>query len=136
MSFIAPATAPHSVVVTETHANNLTLNWSNPTTPYGIIISYTIRYNLSEGNLTSLTTQAPLVTLVGLNEYTVYEIGISAATRVGYGPYVTAHVTTGQASKTSSYLLILILTNRQNINFPLHIIYFICLRATFCSYKH
>ena len=88
-------------MVTERHANNLTLNWSQPTTPYGIVTSYSVRYNISEANTTSFTTEAQYATLDNLNEYTVYKIETSAATRVGYGPYATIHVRTGQASEGS-----------------------------------
>jgi hypothetical protein len=102
----APATAPDNLMVTEVHANNLTLNWSEPTIPYGVITSYSLRYNISDGNVTSFTTRKDYATLQALNEYTVYEIGLAAATRVGFGPYSTIYVRTGQAKPHSPPTLI------------------------------
>ena len=72
--------------------------WSDPDIPYGIIVSYTVSYNISE-NLTSFVTESDHVTLESLDEYTVYEINVSASTRVGAGPSAQVYERTGQASE-------------------------------------
>jgi receptor-type tyrosine-protein phosphatase Q len=97
-----PATSPRSVQMTQVHATNLTLSWSDPTTPHGIITGYSVRYNASDGNMTSFTTIVKSATLEDLNEYTVYKIEVSASTRVGFGPYARIHARTGQAKPHSA----------------------------------
>ena len=80
------------------NANSLTVTWSDPDIPYGIIISYTVTYNLTE-EMVSLVTESQTVTLEDLDEYTIYAIYVAASTRIGTGPNAQVHKRTGQASK-------------------------------------
>ena len=96
---VVPATPPESVSARETSANSIEVTWTDPTIPYGVITSYSVQYNTSDGNVISFTTESQQATLEDLDEYTVYEINVSASTRIGFGPYSQVHARTGQASK-------------------------------------
>ena len=65
------------------------LTWSYPSLPYGIIISFTIGYNMS-GTATQIIpipgNQTTNYTVDGLNEDTVYTLTVYASTRIGAGP--------------------------------------------------
>ena len=81
--------------------NSITLTWSDPDIPYGIIISYTITYNTTAENSTSLVTDSQSIILEGLDEYTIYGINVSASTKVGTGPSANYFQRTGQSSELS-----------------------------------
>lgn len=96
--FLVPAGPPQNLSASVVSANALTVTWSDPDTPYGIIVSYTVTYNLTE-LMVSLVTESQTATLDGLDEYTIYVIYVAASTRIGTGPYAQVHKRTGQASK-------------------------------------
>ena len=96
---LVPATPPESISARETSANSIEVTWTDPTIPYGVITSYSVQYNTSDGNVISFTTESQQATLEDLDEYTVYEINVSASTRIGFGPYGQVHTRTGQASE-------------------------------------
>ena len=92
--------------------------WSEPPTPYGIVVSYNITYNLSDvieiGSGMNLLvmdfTEMPVSLMVdaedgnsyvvtGLNEYTIYQFEIFASTRIGPGPSTQATARTHATSK-------------------------------------
>ena len=92
--------------------------WSEPPTPYGIVVSYNITYNLSDvietGSGMNLLvmdfTEMPVSLMVdaedgngyvvtGLNEYTIYQFEIFASTRIGPGPSTQATARTHDTSK-------------------------------------
>ena len=98
--YAAPATAPQNLSASAADANSLTVSWSDPDTPYGVIISYTVTYNISGGS-TSFVTESQSVTLENLDEYTVYAIYVAASTRIGTGPSTQVYGRTDQASKSS-----------------------------------
>lgn len=107
VSFSAvPASPPESISARETSANSIEVTWSNPTLPYGVITSYSVRYNISDVNLTSFTTESQQATLEGLDEYTVYAISVSASTRLGFGPYAEVLERTGQTSECDSLYMV------------------------------
>ena len=94
-----PATPPENVSAIEIDANSIEVTWLDPTIPYGVITSYSVKYNVSYENVTSFITESQHATLEGLDEYTLYRIQVSAFTRVGGGPYAEVHRRTGQASE-------------------------------------
>ena len=79
-------------------ANSIAVTWSDPDIPYGVVISYTVMYNISE-NSTSFVTESQSVVLEELDEYTVYAINVAASTRVGTGPFARVYERTGQAGE-------------------------------------
>ena len=65
------------------------LNWSSPTLPYGIIISYTITYSASSNDTQDIRlagNETTNYTVQGLNEDTIYRFAVYASTRIGAGP--------------------------------------------------
>ena len=79
----------------------VSLTWSEPLIPHGIITSYTITYN-STGRQISVTVNARDTNsylISGLNEFAMYSVFIHASTRVGFGPSVSLTVTTNPSCK-------------------------------------
>ena len=65
------------------------LNWSSPSLPYGVIISYTITYNASQSEIQIIRipgNKTTNYTVQGLNEDTAYTFTAYASTRIGAGP--------------------------------------------------
>ena len=107
MSFLltVPADPPANFNATAINSTAIQLTWSPPPTPYGIVISYNITYNLSEiirfSVLSSVLVGAEDGTsylVTGLNEYTTYELEIFASTRIGPGPSTQATARTHHTS--------------------------------------
>ena len=67
------------------------LMWSLPLLPYGILLSYTITYNVSNGNISIVVnaTNPRNYLIAHLEEHTWYRLELFASTRVGSGPYTT-----------------------------------------------
>ena len=79
----------------------VSLTWSEPLLPYGIITSYMITYN-STGSWISVTVNARDTNsylISGLDEFTMYDVFIHASTRVGSGPSASLTVTTNPSCK-------------------------------------
>ena len=70
------------------------LTWDEPLLPYGVLLSYTITYNISNGNISvdQNSTDPREVVVADLEEHTRYTFVIVASTRIGSGP--SASVTT------------------------------------------
>ena len=121
-----PAEPPANFNATAINSTAILLTWSEPPTPYGIVVSYNITYNFSEvqtdvgsGMISPLVmdyTEAPASVLVdagdgnsylvtGLNEYTVYVFEIFASTRIGSGPSTQETARTQHTRKHRSLLL-------------------------------
>ena len=65
------------------------LSWNSPLLPYGVLLSYSITYNASGGNISIVKNSSDprYLVVAGLQEYTLYRFEIVASTRVGSGPY-------------------------------------------------
>ena len=108
MYFSVPTGFPIDVQGHNTSSTSILVQWGNVPVSQrnGIIVNYKVTYqNSSEGDVeqtkvvNATTTQ---VTLLGLNEYTVYSIQLSASTSKGVGPKSEAkEVRTDQDSKYS-----------------------------------
>jgi len=99
--FVVPATPPTNLSVLAVDSNSIALTWSDPDIPYGLITSYTITYNITVENSTSLVTDSQSIIIDGLDEYTIYVIHVSASTKVGTGPSTQYFQRTGQSSELS-----------------------------------
>ena len=107
MYFSVPTGSPINVLGHNTSSTSILVQWGNvpESQRNGIIVNYIVTYQVSsEGDeqtkvVNATTTQ---VTLMGLNEYTVYSIRLSASTSKGVGPKSEAKkVRTDQDSKYS-----------------------------------
>ena len=93
-----PPTFLRSSVINSTAVH---LTWEQPLLPNGIIINYTVTYNLSELSVSAIT-DAQSILITGLEEYTVYEFEVFASTRIGPGPPASILARTDVASKVST----------------------------------
>ena len=73
------------------NSTSIRLTWSPPLLPYGVLISYTITYNVSDGNIsTVINSTNPRSHLIAqLEEHTWYRFELFASTSVGSGPHAT-----------------------------------------------
>ena len=83
--------------------------WDKPLLPYGVILSYTITYNTSDGNVSCVvnSSEPRNVVIAQLQEHTWYRFEIVATTRIGNGPYATITTRTdisGTRSPTHKYV--------------------------------
>ncbi len=85
-----------------TTAFNVVLSWDEPQIPNGIIVSYTLSYNITSGNFSTVidVLTGRMHTLSGLDAYTYYEVTITAETKVGSGPATSIVVRTSESSKS------------------------------------
>jgi len=99
-----PANPPAGFTAAANNSTAIQLTWFEPPTPYGIVVSYNITYNLSEVTVSVLVDAEDgnnyLVT--GLNEHTAYAFEIFASTRVGPGPSTRATIRTPDTSNQCS----------------------------------
>ncbi len=99
----APGGPPTSVTATSINSTAILLTWLSPDRPNGIVTSYTIVYNITHQENTTVAVGGNVYSYLAadLNEYTVYTFSISASTRVGSGP--SAHVTTRTDESCKSF---------------------------------
>ena len=99
-------------------ANNSTsiqLSWERPSTPNGVIVHYSLSYNISNNGESppSPVVVPPTITsydVTGLNEFTVYTFTLTAVTGVGPGP--EANVTERTEEDSKIYISLLLLKRR------------------------
>ena len=70
--------------------------------PNGIVVAYSIIYNLSSSNdeYVSLDAQTTAYVVTNLNEFTVYNFTLYASTRVGAGPFTNLVARTNESCKS------------------------------------
>lgn len=107
LPFVAPASPPEDFDVTDSTPNTISLSWSPPLEGdiNGIIDNYIIRYYITEQlgvdevndtvNVMVVPATPTTTTLMGLGNYTVYDISVSAVT-VGEGPNTSLSQRTAQ----------------------------------------
>ena len=104
MCCTVPAGPPRHIIVIVENSTTITLFWSAPLTPNGVITDYQLQCSgdgqmLSYSVLGSQTT----TTLSGLLPYTNYSCSITAHTSVGGGPAATTSVTTLQDGEHTKF---------------------------------
>ena len=98
--FPVPSDAP-SVATSETTASTILITWEAPIIPNGVILSYTVSYNLTSENITVVVNASSSIqlTITGLDAYTYYECRITAETKAGSGPVVSVIILTAESSE-------------------------------------
>ena len=105
VSCTAPSVPPNSFSVARVGSRNVTLTWSLPDEEgrNGVIVSYTVACNDSNGNLiTTLMVTALSTTYEGLQPYSFYTCDVLATTSGGDGPAATLNFTTASDGKCVS----------------------------------
>jgi len=99
---LVPGDPPSNFRATVVNSTTITLSWSEPLLPHGIITSYTITYNSSGTQILVMidARDADNYLISTLDEFTVYEIFIHASTRIGPGPSASLTVTTNPSCET------------------------------------
>ena len=83
---------PHLSEIVFVNSSSLTLQWTPPDTPNGIITQYSIQLN--GNNITDLNSNVLMYTIGGLLPDTVYVLQLMASTSVGAGPPSSVTITT------------------------------------------
>ncbi|XP_053319639.1 phosphatidylinositol phosphatase PTPRQ [Spea bombifrons] len=84
-----PGSPPQNLVLIGVNATGITLEWSSPSEPNGIITQYEIICTNSTTLFVQNTTSTSY-TLIDLNPYTLYNISVRAYTRFGHGNQTTS----------------------------------------------
>ncbi|XP_028601411.2 phosphatidylinositol phosphatase PTPRQ isoform X2 [Podarcis muralis] len=79
-----PDSPPQDVEILEVTATEISLRWSPPEKPNGIITHYEVMYDDASALILRNTTATNLL-LNGLKPYTLYNISVRAFTRLGHG---------------------------------------------------
>ena len=101
-----PEDAPTDVAVMNTSSSSVTISWSPPFAPNGIITHYTLYINYTDGSGVSTTdtdSSATSYTLDGLQPFQLVVVQVSANTAVGEGP--KSGTAAGRASEESKTLV-------------------------------
>ena len=97
-TYAAPSEPPQNVVGSFINSTSLLVNWTTPTetSHNGIIRNYIIRYSRSEmvdSDVLTVNSIGLSVVIVDLDEYTLYNVSVSAVT-VADGPPASIQVRT------------------------------------------
>ena len=104
--YAEPGDAPTNFTAVVVSSTAIQLTWNQPQLPYGVILSYTISYNISNGNIkihNQSSTDPEIVVIDGLQEYTWYKFEIFASTRIGAGPQAYVIARTGISGNCKCY---------------------------------
>ena len=89
MILLVAPTAPRSLIIVNVTNATVTLSWTPPDTPNGIITQYQIQYRRSDSSSDyaslNITTDNLTYTVTGLTSDTEYVFRVIAFTVVGYG---------------------------------------------------
>lgn len=81
-TFVVPS-EPQALEIVSVNSNSVTLQWSPPVTPNGIITQYSLQYNTTA--VANTTNNVLMYTVSGLSPETVYVLQVRAHTSVGAG---------------------------------------------------
>lgn len=87
--FAVPEDSPVNVLVVGITASSVLITWIEPTTPHGVVTSYNLYVNYSDGSpITAIQSGASATnyTLTNLQPYQLVTVQVSASTAVGEGP--------------------------------------------------
>ena len=83
-NLFAVPSEPHALEIIRVNSNSVTLQWSPPETPNGVITQYSILYNGI--SITNFGNNMLMDTIEGLSPDTVYVLQLRAHTGAGAGP--------------------------------------------------
>ena len=90
MYYVGPGSPPHDVTFTIISSSFITVKWSLPLIPNGLITNYSVHiktYYLDGATDDSITTVFKTeYTITGLSPYQLIEVQVSAWTAIGEGP--------------------------------------------------
>ena len=92
---------PRNFFAEAANSTSISLSWTRPATPNGVITHYTLTYSTNGGD-ESMEMVPPTLTsfpVDNLNEYTMYTFTLSASTIAGTGPSATASAITDEDGK-------------------------------------
>ena len=93
----APSDAPQNFIAVTLGPRTISLNWSRPSTPNGVITNYSLEYRSSTDRGMKVYNSTILSAIVeNLNEFTSYTFQLSANTTVGGGPAANAMAMTDE----------------------------------------
>ena len=95
---------PRNFTAVADNSTSIQLSWERPSTPNGVIVHYSLSYNISNdgGSSPSPVVVPPTMTsydVIGLNEFTYYTFTLAAVTREGSGPEANVTERTQEDSK-------------------------------------
>ena len=94
---VVPDDAPEMFRSTQVSVSSVTVLWSQPMIPNGIVTAYTLHYNSTDGVSNTRRTVNTFSTVTGLQEYTYYEFVVRASTRIGDGPTTSTIIQTKES---------------------------------------
>lgn len=100
-----PESAPKDVQIIDVTAHEISLKWSPPEKPNGIIIAYEVLYENTDDLFTKNTSTTDII-LRDLNAYTLYNISVRSYTRVGPGHQLSSLLSV-KTSETGEFCLFL-----------------------------
>ena len=102
-SFLVPS-EPQSLGIVSITSSSVTLRWSPPETPNGIITQYSIQFDTT--NITNFGNNMSNIlmgTVEGLSPDIVYVLQLRAHTSVGAGPHRSITITTRKLLNTITH---------------------------------
>ena len=103
-----PDGGPQNFMAVTITATQVTLSWSRPAIPNGLIIMYTLVYSNSTLSMSQVIPYSENVSdfeVAGLNEFTSYSFAVNASTSVGAGPAAVLNITSAEAGTYSVMIL-------------------------------
>ena len=91
---------PPQELINSTTSRNISLFWSPPSKPNGVIISYLI--NCTIGSVESSNSVSGTSLVISIDPFTNYTCSVSAATMVGIGPPATV---SGTSDEDGEYII-------------------------------
>ena len=85
---LAPTSPPNNLRITTVTPTSISLSWEAPdvSEQNGVLLNYTIAYSVQSEPVIERTTPDTEITLRDLEEFTEYDITVSASTAEGVGP--------------------------------------------------
>ena len=90
--FVLVPSSPINLRITQLHPTGVSITWSEPSTPNGMVVTYSVHCGHPSSPL--LNTSIPHYDCRGLEPGRQYTISVTAYTKAGPGEAATVNVTT------------------------------------------